>query len=77
MAAKRLILAIALAAFAIGLGWALGFGFINLVNAVAPMHPEDKGTARDFLPIAIGYFIWAVTATQVFLIGWRSIKQRS
>jgi hypothetical protein len=73
----RLILAIALAAFAIGLGWALGVGFINLVNAISPLRPEDDDTARDFIPVAIGYFIWALTATQVFLIGWRSIKRRN
>jgi hypothetical protein len=74
--ASKLILALGLAVVAIGLGWALAFAFIGLVNAILPFRPEDDGTAREFVPVAIAYFIWAVTATQVFLIGWRSIRNR-
>jgi hypothetical protein len=74
--ASRLARAIGLAIVAIGLGWGLAFGFVGLVNVIWPFRPEDADTPREFVPVAIAYFIWAVTATQVFLIGWRGIRNR-
>ncbi len=76
MTTRKPIVALGLLALAVFVGFCAGWGLLLVMNAVLPpFRPEDGGTLREFIPVALAYLTMAVTALLVLVAGWRRIRR--
>ncbi len=74
MSGRRILFALALIAAGGVVGFAMALGVIDLLNLVLPpFRPEDDDTLREFIPAALAYATWVITALLVFVVSWRRV----
>jgi hypothetical protein len=67
---KRLVAIAAITGLGIALGFGAALAWISIWGWFDPFRPEYDDTWHEFVPVAIAYLLWGLTAIASLVVGW-------